>query len=97
MSEPVLCAIPTRVLTICNEKGLHARPAAKLVECARDFDAEVTITKDGTAVSAGSILDLLMLAASHGQAIEVTAEGNDAQAALDAIEALVRSGFGESH
>ena len=85
----------TRVLTIVNEKGLHARASAKLVELVEGFDADAEVVKDGMSVTGDSIMGLLMLAASRGTQIEVTTSGNDADALADAIEALVADRFGE--
>jgi len=84
-----------RILTIKNELGLHARPAARFVECAGQFDADVTVTKDGETVPGTSILGLLMFGAAQGTELEVRAEGPEAEAALDALEALIDRGFGE--
>lgn len=85
----------TRVLTIVNEKGLHARASAKLVELVEGFDAEAEVVKDGLSVTGDSIMGLLMLAASRGTQIEVTTTGAEAAALADAIEALVADRFGE--
>lgn len=85
----------TRRLEICNAKGLHARASAKFVETAERFDARAVVSKDGQSVSADSIMGLLMLAASKGTAIEVSAEGPEAAALLDALQALVAERFGE--
>lgn len=85
----------TRVLTIVNEKGLHARASAKLVELVEGFDAEAEVSKDGMSVTGDSIMGLLMLAASRGTQIEVTTKGPEAEALADAIEALVADRFGE--
>jgi len=85
----------TRILTIRNELGLHARPAARFVECAGGFDADITVTKDGETVPGTSIMGLLMFGAAAGSELEVHAEGPEAEAALDALEALVVRGFGE--
>ncbi|MEM9426116.1 MAG: HPr family phosphocarrier protein [Pseudomonadota bacterium] len=85
----------TRVLTIVNEKGLHARASAKLVELVEGFDAEAEVTKDGISVTGDSIMGLLMLAASRGTQIQVATRGTDAVALADAIEALVADRFGE--
>lgn len=85
----------TRVLTIVNEKGLHARASAKLVELVEGYDAEAEVAKDGMSVTGDSIMGLLMLAASRGTQIEVTTKGTDASALADAIEALVADRFGE--
>ncbi len=84
-----------RKLTICNEKGLHARPSARLVSVAQQFKCEILVRKDDMEVSATSIMGLLMLGAAFGHVIELEAQGPEAQAALDAITALVESGFGE--
>jgi len=80
---------------IPNEKGLHARASAKFVKCAETFDAEITVTKDGQAVGATSIMGLLMLAASCGTTIYLEAAGPDAEDAISQLVALVQSGFGE--
>ena len=84
-----------RVLTIVNAKGLHARASAKFVQCAAKFDAQVTVAKDGSAVSGTSIMGLMMLGAGIGSEIAVSAVGREAEAAIDAIAALVASRFGE--
>ena len=85
----------TRTLTIVNEKGLHARASAKLVELVESFDADAEVSKDGLSATGDSIMGLLMLAASRGTTIEVTTSGNEAGALADAIEALVADRFGE--
>ena len=90
MSDPV-----TRVLTIVNEKGLHARASAKLVVLVEGFDAEAEVSKDGMSATGDSIMGLLMLAASRGTAIEVKTSGSEAEALANAIEALVADRFGE--
>ncbi len=85
----------TRTITILNEKGLHARASAKLVELVESFDAEAEVSKDGLCVTGDSIMGLLMLAASRGTEIEVTTTGTEAEALANAIEALVADKFGE--
>lgn len=85
-----------RRLTICNERGLHARAAAKFVNCAIGFAADVTVSRDGTAVSGQSIMGLMMLAATQGSVIEVKTAGAEAEAALDALCRLIEGGFGET-
>lgn len=85
----------TRRLKIVNEKGLHARAAAKLVEVAEGFDASAEVSLDGQSSGADSIMGLLMLAASKGKTVDVRAWGTDAQALVDAVEALVADRFGE--
>ncbi|WOI56660.1 HPr family phosphocarrier protein [Palleronia sp. LCG004] len=84
-----------RTLEIVNEKGLHARASAKLVETVERFDAHAEISRDGQTASGDSIMGLLMLAASRGTEIEVETGGPEADALADAIEELVREKFGE--
>ncbi|MEC9346896.1 MAG: HPr family phosphocarrier protein [Pseudomonadota bacterium] len=82
-------------LTICNEKGLHARAAAKFVNCVKGFESDVTVEKDGVAVGGESIMGLMMLGAAIGTTIEVIVVGPDADAALEAIRKLVAGRFDE--
>lgn len=84
-----------RSLKIVNEKGLHARASAKLVDLVEGFDGSVEVSKDGLCASGDSIMGLLMLAASKGTMIEIDVSGPDAEALADAIEALVADKFGE--
>ena len=84
-----------REFLIVNKRGLHARASAKFVQMVQNFDAEVTVSKDGSTVGGTSIMGLMMLAASPGCSIEVAASGNQAQEALDALEELVANRFGE--
>ena len=84
-----------RRFEIVNEKGLHARASAKLVELVEGFDAEAEVSKDGLSASGDSIMGLLMLAASRGTSIDVETRGADAEALADAIGALVADKFGE--
>lgn len=84
-----------REARIVNQKGLHARAAAKFVRTAATFDAEVKVRKDDLAVSGTSILGLMMLAAATGSTLSMTATGPDAQAALAALVDLVERGFDE--
>jgi len=88
--------MPQRSVRIVNEAGIHARPAAEIVKTAAKFRAEVTITKDGLDVNAKSIMGVMMLAAECGSTIMLSAEGDDADAALDAIAAVIANGFGET-
>lgn len=82
-------------LTIVNEKGLHARASAKLVEVVEAFDARAEVSKDGMSASGDSIMGLLMLAASKGSIIEIETTGPDAHPLSDALAALVADRFGE--
>ena len=84
-----------RELKICNKKGLHARASAKFVQTVEKFDAEVRVTRGGETVGGLSIMGLMMLSAAPGCAIIVEASGRDAVAVMEALEALVRSRFGE--
>jgi phosphocarrier protein len=84
-----------RRLKIVNEKGLHARASAKLVEVVEGFDARAEVSRDGLSASGDSIMGLLMLAASKGTTIDVQTTGPDAEALADALEALVADKFGE--
>lgn len=96
-SETAAGAAPvlTRTLEICNRRGLHARAAAKFVTLAERFGASVDVVKDGQAVSARSIMGLMMLGAGPGSQLELRAEGWDAKEALDALAALIAAGFNE--
>ncbi len=85
----------TRDLPIINRKGLHARATAKFVQCVEQFRSEITVSKSGETVGGTSIMGILTLGAGLGSTITVSATGDDAAAALDAIEALVGSRFGE--
>ncbi len=85
----------TRNVTVPNKRGLHARAAAKFVMLAERFGASVDVIRDGQSVPARSIMGLMMLGAGKGAIIELRAEGWDAKEALDALAALVESGFDE--
>jgi phosphocarrier protein len=84
-----------RELEICNKKGLHARASAKFVQTVEKFDAEVKVKRGNEAVGGTSIMGLMMLAASPGYSIRVTASGPEAGQVIDALEELVASRFGE--
>ena len=85
----------SREFPIINKRGLHARASAKFVQTVGAFDAEVTVSKDGMSVGGTSIMGLMMLAASPGCCVLVSASGNQAQEVLDALEQLVADRFGE--
>ncbi|MGD9615525.1 MAG: HPr family phosphocarrier protein [Alphaproteobacteria bacterium] len=84
-----------RLVRICNQKGLHARAAARFVKTAAQFAAEVTVRKNGTTVSGRSIMGLMMLAAASGTVIEIAATGPDAAAAVEALARLIEAKFDE--
>lgn len=85
----------TRQIEVINRKGLHARASAKLAELALGLPTIVTISFEGESADARSIMDLLCLGAGIGSHVEISAAGSDANAALNAIEALFQDGFGE--
>ncbi|ALJ07422.1 MAG: HPr family phosphocarrier protein [Brevundimonas aurantiaca] len=85
----------TATLDICNARGLHARASAKFVKLASSFDSEIHVSRDGVTVDARSIMGLLMLGAGIGCQIEVSAEGSDAQEAIEALTDLVARKFDE--
>jgi phosphocarrier protein len=84
-----------REVEIVNKKGLHARASAKFVQLAEQFDAAITVTRGHETVGGTSIMGLMMLAAGPGATITISATGNDAAAAVDALCELVKSRFGE--
>ena len=81
---------------ILNQRGLHARAAAKFVRLAEQFDATIKVSKDDQTVPGTSILGLMMLAASLGSVIRIEATGTDGAAAVDALVGLVGSHFDEN-
>ncbi|MGE0279784.1 MAG: HPr family phosphocarrier protein [Rhizobiaceae bacterium] len=84
-----------RYVRIVNQRGLHARASAKFVQIASQYQADIHVEKDGIKVGGTSIMGLMMLAASPGCTIRVSASGADAKAALDALVELVEARFGE--
>ena len=94
-SPPSSAPVLSSTVTMPNKRGLHARAAAKFVMMAERFGASVDVIRDGQSVPARSIMGLMMLGAGKGAAIELRAEGWDAKEALDALAALVESGFDE--
>ena len=87
--------MPERKIHICNKLGLHARASAKLVAEAGSFSSEIMLIKENMEVNAKSIMGIMMLAACKGTELTLKAEGDDAEAALEAIEQLVNDRFGE--
>lgn len=84
-----------RKLTIVNKLGLHARAASKLVSCASAFASEVWLRRGEREINGKSIMGVLTLAAAQGTEIEVRTVGADEGAAMEALEQLVDSRFGE--
>ncbi len=93
-TSPAMTAL-SRELLIVNKRGLHARASAKFVQMVETFDAAVTVSKDGMTVGGTSIMGLMMLAASPGTTVLVSACGNQAAEALNALDQLVQDKFGE--
>lgn len=85
--------MPACELTIPNQEGLHARPAAKFVKLASQFNCDIWVEKDDEEINGKSIMGLMMLAAAQGTIIRITAEGDDADLAIERLSALVNSGF----
>ncbi len=97
MSEPPPSSptLVTRTVTVSNTRGLHARAAAKFVTLAERYGASVDVVRDGQAVSARSIMGLMMLGAGKGSQLELQGDGWDAKEAVEALAALVEAGFHE--
>ena len=85
----------TRDVTITNKLGLHARAAAKLVSTAGRFTADVFLEKQEQRINGKSIMGVMMLAASQGTVLTLVVDGEDAEAAMDALTSLVNDKFGE--
>jgi len=92
---PAHDGVVRRRVSIVNERGLHARAAAKFVRLAEQFAAEIVVTKDDIDVPGTSIMGLLLLAAARDCEIELQASGREAEAAVAALAALVAAGFDE--
>lgn len=86
----------TRLLTITNKLGLHARAATKLVQLANQFSADIQLTQGDNTAPANSVLALMMLESGQGKTVEVTCSGIDARAAMHAIAELIENKFDES-
>lgn len=85
----------SRSVSVVNQLGMHARAAAKFVQLAGRFRSRVTVSRQGREMDGKSVMGLLLLAAAHGTAVTIAADGEDEQAAVDALAELVASGFGE--
>jgi len=84
-----------RQLTLINPKGFHVRPAGLVAELALRFSADIHLVFDGKQVNAKSTMKLLTIASPQGTDVVLTAEGDDAEPAVDAIEELFKAGFHE--
>lgn len=85
----------SQAVTVVNQLGMHARAAAKFVHVATRYDARVKVARDRREMDGKSIMGILLLAAARGVTITISAEGTDEADAVDALVALVQSGFGE--
>lgn len=92
-SHDLSCMI--KEVTIQNRNGLHARPAALFVKTASRFRAEISVEKEGEYINGKSIMGLMMLAASQGSQLRLIAKGEESVAAIEALEKLIASCFGE--
>jgi phosphocarrier protein len=88
--------MPEREAKIVNKLGIHARPAAEIVKAAGKFKSNITIVRDDLEVNAKSIMGVMMLAAEFGSTIVLRANGDDADAALESLCAVIANKFGES-
>jgi phosphocarrier protein len=88
--------VTSRTVTVTNPLGLHARAAAKFVNVAARFQSHIRVARDARVMDGKSIMGILLLAASRGSALVISAEGQDEADAVDALSQLVESGFGES-
>ncbi|WP_068544939.1 HPr family phosphocarrier protein [Thalassotalea crassostreae] len=86
-----------QLLVIENKLGLHARAATKLAKLSQNYDAKITLTLDNKSADAGSIMGLMLLTGSQGKQVQVKAEGNDAEQAMDAVCQLFLDKFDEEN
>jgi len=84
-----------KLIKVINPLGLHARPAAKIVECAGRFSSDIWLQYNDKEIDAKSIMSVLMLAAPVGAELRLRIEGSDESLARDALERLFATGFGE--
>jgi phosphocarrier protein HPr len=87
--------VTSQSVTVVNQLGMHARAAAKFVHLAARYQAHVRVARESREMDGKSIMGILLLAAARGSTITISADGSDESAAVDALVALVRSGFGE--
>jgi phosphocarrier protein HPr len=85
----------SRHVTVVNQLGMHARAAAKFVHMASRFQSRIVVSRQGREMDGKSIMGILLLAAARGTSVTIAADGADEQPAVDALAALVESGFGE--
>ena len=92
----LVSSVPKADLLIKNQRGLHARAASKFVKLAAEFEADISVSKDGQTVSGLSIMGLMMLGAASGESVTLITEGPQAAAAFDALKALIDDKFQET-
>ena len=92
---PIKSAMPQIELKVMNKLGLHARPAAKIVETTKKFKSEITISKNDIQINAKSIMGVMMLAAEAGSTLIISAEWEDAQEALKEVAMMFERKFDE--
>ena len=85
----------SQAVTVVNQLGMHARAAAKFVHLATRYESRVKVARDAREIDGKSIMGILLLAAARGSTITISADGRDERGAVDALVALVESGFGE--
>lgn len=85
----------SKVTTIQNKTGLHARPANQFVSTAKKFKSDIFVEKDSKKANAKSIITILTLGAVQGNQVTISAEGIDEEAAVNELVSLIESGFGE--
>jgi phosphocarrier protein HPr len=90
-----LSSVTSQEVTVVNQLGMHARAAARFVHLATRYEARVRVARDRREMDGKSIMGILLLAAARGSTITISAEGADERDAVDALVALVRSGFGD--
>ena len=84
-----------KIITISNRAGIHARPAAVLVQAAKDFNSNIYFEKGNDRINAKSIMGILTLAATYGTELKIVAEGEDEEKAVEAIARLFETKFEE--
>jgi phosphocarrier protein HPr len=87
--------VTSQAVTVVNQLGMHARAAAKFVHLATRYESRVKVARDAREIDGKSIMGILLLAAARGSTITISADGRDERGAVDALVALVESGFGE--
>jgi phosphocarrier protein HPr len=87
--------VTAQTVSVVNQLGMHARAAAKFVHLAARYQSHVRVARDRREMDGKSIMGILLLAAARGTTITITADGSDEREAVDALVALVQSGFGE--